>query len=264
MLNDLFSLKGRIALITGGSRGIGRMIAEGFVAQGAIVYISSRKADICDQTAREITENAGDTGGECRSLPFDLSTLEGVEGLATAYGTCENKLDILVNNAGAAWAEPMEDFSEKGWDKIVDLNMKTPFFLTKALMGALRTAASADRPAKVINITSIDGIRPNPLPSYSYQASKAGLIHMTRRMAAELIDDNICMSSIAPGAFASDMNVSARDAGEQVASMIPAKRIGRPADMQGAAIFLASRAGDYIVGGTLAVDGGISYGHLSI
>ncbi len=260
MLTDLFSLKGRTALITGGSRGIGRMIAEGFAAQGAKVYICSRKAQDCTETAKEIA----DTYGFCRAFPRDLSTLEGVKALAADYAAQEDKLDILVNNAGAAWAAPFDDFPELGWDKIMTLNLKSPFFLTQELMPQLRASAAAKQPAKVINITSIDGLRANPEQSYSYQASKAGFIHLTRRMAAELIKENICVSSIAPGAFASNMNKAARDQEEHVSALIPAGRIGQPSDMQGAAIFLASKAGNYVVGETIAVDGGVTYAHLSI
>lgn len=251
---DLFSLAGRTALVTGGSRGIGRMIAEGFIAQGAKVYISSRKADACDKTAAELS--AG--GGQCLSLPQDVSTVEGCKALAAAYQAKEPNLDILVNNAGAAWGAPFDDFPESGWDKVVDLNLKSPFFLTQSLHGALKAGASEDRPAKVINICSIDGIRLNPQETYSYHASKAGLIYLTRRMAATLVADKICMSGIAPGAFASEMNRVARDQSEAVAARIPLRRIGRDEDMAGAAIYLASRAGDYVVGETIAVDGGVA------
>ncbi len=256
MLEQLFSLAGRTALVTGGSRGIGRMIAAGFIAQGAKVYISSRKAAACDSTAAELS--AGN--GRCISLPQDVSTLEGCRALASAYAQQESRLDILVNNAGAAWLAEFDAFPENGWDKVVDLNMKSPFFLTQALAPALRAAASKDRPAKVINVASIDGIRPNPQETYSYQASKAGLIHLTRRMAARLIHDNICVNAIAPGAFASEMNRAARDHADEVARRIPSRRIGTDEVMQGVAIFLASRAGDYAVGITIAIDGGIAFG----
>ncbi len=252
--SNLFSLAGRVALVTGGSRGIGRMIAEGFLAQGARVYIASRKADACEKTARELSKG----GAACVALPVDASTVEGARALAKAYLAKESKLDILVNNAGAAWLEKFDAFPEKGWDKVVDLNLKTPFFLTQALAGALRAAATRERPAKVINVASIDGVSVNPQETYSYAASKAGLIHLTRRMALRLIEDHVVVSAIAPGAFSSDMNVDARDRGDEVARRIPARRIGRDEDMAGAAIYLASRAGDYVVGATLVVDGGVS------
>jgi NAD(P)-dependent dehydrogenase (short-subunit alcohol dehydrogenase family) len=254
-MNDLFSLKGRVALITGGSRGIGKMIARGFVAYGARVYISSRKAEVCEQTAKELSRD----GGTCIALPVDASTNEGCEALAAAYAKHESKLDILVNNAGAAWAAEFDAFPEKGWDKVVDLNLKTPFFLTQALIGALRAAATRERPAKVINVASIDGVSVNPLETYSYAASKAGLIHLTRRMALRLAQDNISVSAIAPGAFATDMNTAVRDHSDEVAKLIPAKRIGTDEDMAGTAIYLASRAGDYVVGSTVIVDGGVTY-----
>jgi NAD(P)-dependent dehydrogenase (short-subunit alcohol dehydrogenase family) len=251
-MNDLFSLHGRTALITGGSRGIGRMIAAGFLAHGARVYISARKAEACDATAAELSAI-----GPCVSLPADVSTLEGAQALAAAYMACEPQLDILVNNAGAAWGAPFDEFPEKGWDKVVDLNLKSPFFLTQALIAPLRMAAEL-RTAKVINIASIDGVSVNPQETYSYAASKAGLVHLTRRMSLRLIQDNIAVSAIAPGAFASDMNREARDHGAEIAARIPAGRIGIDDDMAGAAIYLASRAGDYVVGATLVVDGGVT------
>lgn len=251
--NDLFSLRGRVALVTGGSRGIGRMIAAGFLAQGARVYISARKAEACDAAARELSAL-----GACVSLPADVSSVEGAQALATALAAREERLDILVNNAGAAWAAPFDEFPESGWDKVVDLNLKSPFFLTQALHGLLCSAAE-QRPAKVINIASIDGISVNPLETYSYAASKAGLIQLTRRMALRLIENNIVVTAIAPGAFASDMNRAARDEAEAVARRVPAGRIGTDEDMAGAAIYLASRAGDYVVGSTLVVDGGVTH-----
>ena len=247
---NLFRLDGRVALITGGSRGIGKMIAAGFIAQGAKVYISSRKAAACEETVAEL-------GVNCIALPQDVSTVDGCKALAAQFAEHEGKLDILVNNAGAAWGVPFEEFPEKGWDKVMDLNVKSPFFLTQALFDALKAAASPRRPGKVINITSIDGLRLNPWETYSYHASKSALIYLTKRMAARMIKDSINVTSIAPGAFASEMNRAARDHGDAVAQSIPAKRIGVDEDMAGAAIFLASRAGDYVVGDTIVVDGGL-------
>ena len=260
MLNDLFSLQGRVALVTGGSRGIGKMIARGFIAQGAKVYITARKAGPCEATAKELS--AG--GGQCIAIPIDISTVAGAQKLAAEIKAREPKLDILVNNAGAAWAADFETFPESGWDKVMNLNVKAPFFLTQALLAPLKAAASAERPAKVINIASIDGIFVNPLETYSYHASKAGLIHLTRRMAARFAPLHINVTAIAPGPFASDMNLDARDHGDDVARQVPAGRIGRDDDMAGAAIFLASRAGDYVVGATLTVDGGVAYGRAGI
>jgi len=255
MALDLFSLKGRTALVTGGSRGIGKMIAAGFIEQGAKVYISSRKADACEATAAELGEN-------CIALPQDISTVEGVKALVAAYTAREQSLDILVNNAGAAWGAPFDEFPESGWDKVMNLNLKSPFFLTQQLHGALKAAASDDKPAKVINIASIDGIALNPLETYSYHASKSALIYLTRRMAARLVRDRILVTAIAPGAFASEMNRAARDNAEFIAQHIPLGRIGRDEDMAAAAVYLASRAGDYVVGATLPVDGGVALASL--
>ena len=249
-LSKLFSLEDKVALVTGGSRGIGKIIAAAYVAQGARVYISSRKAAACEETVAEL-------GPNCIALPHDISTVEGCRALAGDIAAREERLDILVNNAGAAWGAPFDSFPESGWDKVMDLNVKSPFFLTQALHGLLKAQASHDAPAKVINITSIDGLRLNAWDTYSYHASKAALIYLTKRMAAELIKDGIIVTSLAPGAFASEMNRAARDRGEQVAEGIPMRRIGNFEDMAGAAVFLASRASDYVVGGTLVVDGGL-------
>jgi NAD(P)-dependent dehydrogenase (short-subunit alcohol dehydrogenase family) len=246
----LFRLDGRVALVTGGSRGIGKMIAAGFIAQGAKVYISSRKAAACDETAAEL-------GPNCIALPQDVSTVAGCKALAERFGEHEQRLDILVNNAGAAWGVPFEEFPESGWDKVMDLNLKSPFFLTQALHGLLSAGGSAAQPAKVINITSIDGLRLNPWDTYSYHASKSALIYLTKRLAARLVRDHINVTSIAPGAFASEMNRAARDHGDTVSQGIPARRIGVDEDMAGTAIYLASRAGDYVIGETIAVDGGL-------
>ena len=224
MFKDLFSLAGRVALVTGGSRGIGKMIAAGFHAQGAAkVYITARKAGPCEATAKELT---AEYGGECIALPIDISTMAGIEMLAGEIKEREPRLDILVNNAGAAWGADFDEFPESGWDKVMNLNLKTPFFLTKALAAPLRAAASAERPAKVINIASIDGIFVNPAETYSYAASKSGLIHLTRRMAVKLIKDHVVVTAIAPGPFQSDMNRAARDNADEVATRVPAGRIG--------------------------------------
>lgn len=257
MIENLFSLKDKVALVTGGSRGIGKMIAQGFVESGAKVYISSRKADACNAVAAELSKL-----GPCISVPQDISTVEGCRALASEISKREGKLDILVNNAGAAWGADFDDFPEHGWDKVMDLNVKSPFFLTQALHKALAAAATRERPAKVINICSIDGIRLNPQETYSYHASKASLLYLTRRMAARLVKDQILVTAIAPGPFASEMNRVARDNPDLVASYTPVGRIGRDEDMAGAAIFLASRAGDYVCGDSIAVDGGIAYASL--
>ena len=254
---SLFSLDGRVALVTGGSRGIGRMITEGLLCQGARVYITARKAEACEATAAELSEQYGP--GRCVALPVDVSTTDGIAALLEALRTHEDHLDILVNNAGAAWGAPFDEFPEDGWDKVMDLNVKTPFFLTQAAKDLLLAGHErGGHLAKVINIGSIDGLSLNPLETYSYHASKAGIIHLTKRMGVRLAPEGIVVSAIAPGAFASNMNKDARDNSEEVSAQIPSRRIGRPEDMAAAAVYLASTAGDYVVGTTLTVDGGVT------
>ncbi|MEE4316032.1 MAG: SDR family oxidoreductase [Erythrobacter sp.] len=251
-IQSLFSLEGRIALVTGGSRGIGKMFVEGLLAAGcARVYISARKADQMQATIDEFGPD------KVIGIPADLSQMDGIVSLANELKARESRLDILINNAGAAWGQPYLEFSEAGWHRTMDLNVKTPFFLTQKLHDLLVEGGKAGHPAKVIHVSSIDGQRINPWETYAYQASKAGVIQLTRRMAARLIQDNIIVTSIAPGAFPSEMNKAAKDAPDASASGIPAKRIGTAEDMAAAAIYLCSRAGDYVVGETLTVDGGV-------
>ncbi len=253
---SLFSLEGRIAVITGGSRGIGRMIAEGFIAAGcARVYITARKVEEVEATAVEL-------GERCVALPGDVGTMEGIEALAAELATREQRIDILVNNAGVAWGADFDGFPEAGWDKVMALNVKTPFYLTQKLHALLRAGASREQPAKVIMIASVDGLKINPWETYPYQASKAALIHLTRRMAARLAGEQIAVSGIAPGMFPSKMNRAAAVAGERMASFIPIQRGGMAEDMAGAAIYLASRAGNYVVGDTIVVDGGLVHASL--
>jgi len=248
----LFSLEGRVALVTGGSRGIGKMFVEGLLAAGcARVYISARKVEQMQETIDEFGAD------KVIGVPADLSQMEGMDTLANAIRENESKLDILINNAGAAWGQDYLEFTEAGWHRTMDLNVKTPFFLTQKLHDLLVAAASAEQPAKVIHVSSIDGLRINPWETYPYQASKAAVIQLTKRMAARLIKDNIICTSIAPGAFASEMNKAAKNAPDSSAKIIPSKRIGTPEDMAAAAIYLCSRAGDYVVGTTIPVDGGI-------
>lgn len=249
---SLFSLTGRVALVTGGSRGIGRMIAEGFLSQGARVYIAARTAQECEATAREL-------GGACTALPADLSTVQGAQALAAAFRSRERGLDILVNNAGAAWGAPFDEFPERGWDKVFNINVKAPFFLTQALHSELKAAARPEQPAKVICIGSVNGLAVSSWETYSYQASKAAVHHLARSMATRLIADNIVVNAIAPGAFPSKMNRAARERPNDYIASIPARRIGRAEDMAAAAIYLAGRGGDYVVGEVLTVDGGITF-----
>ena len=251
-IQSLFGLDGRVALVTGGSRGIGKMFVEGLLAAGcARVYISARKVEQMQETIDEFGAD------KVIGVPADLSQMDGIQALVDAISAKEDKLDILINNAGAAWGQDYLEFNEAGWHRTMDLNVKTPFFLTQKLHDLLTAAASAERPAKVINVSSIDGFRINPWETYAYQASKAGVVQLTRRVAARLIKDNIVVSSIAPGAFASEMNKAAKNAPDASAAGIPSKRIGTPEDMAAAAIYLCSRAGDYVVGETVIVDGGV-------
>ncbi len=253
-MKDLFDISGKTALITGGSRGIGEMIAEGFVLNGVKTYISSRKADACDTTARRLSAL-----GQCISLPADLATNDGIEGLADAVKARESELHILVNNAGATWGAPIEEFPEHGWDKIMTINVRSPFFLTKALLPLLETAATEDDPARIIMIGSVDGLNVNALPTFSYGPSKAAVHHLARTLAAKLADRHITANAIAPGPFPSKMMAATLEQmGERIRQVVPLKRIGKSADMAGAAIFLASRAASYVTGVILPVDGGIT------
>ena len=250
-MQELFGLDGKIALVTGGSRGIGKMIVEGLLEAGcAKVYIVARKKEQVDETSAEL-------GDKVIGLVGDLSQMDGIQALADEIAAREDKLDLLVNNAGAAWGEDFEEFSEAGWHRTVDLNLTTPFFLTQKLHGLLKAAATPERPAKVLMIASIDGMKTNPWETYPYQASKAGLIHLTRRMAARLIRDNIVVNGIGPGAFPSMMNRAALDNPDASARGIPSRRIGVTEDMAAGAIYLLSRAGDYVGGTTIPIDGGV-------
>jgi len=252
-MNDLFDISGKVALVTGGSRGIGEMIAEGYVANGVRTYISARKAAACDATAARLSEI-----GECVSIPADLSTTDGIKALAGAIKERESHLDILVNNAGAAWGAPFEEFPESGWDKVMDINVKSPFFLAQALLPLLEKAASPDDPARIICIGSIDGLNVTQLPNYAYGPSKAAVHHLARTLAAHLADRNITSNAIAPGPFRSKMTADILETyGDQIEKGVPLKRLGRPGDMAGAAIYLASKAASYVTGVVIPVDGGI-------
>lgn len=252
-MKNLFEVAGKVALVTGGSRGIGEMIAEGFVANGVRTYISARKADACDATAERLGAH-----GECISIPADLSTVDGVKALADSIAERESRLDILVNNAGASWGASIEKFPESGWDKVMDINVKSPFFLTQALLPLLEASASPADPARIINVGSIDGLNVNKLGTYSYGPSKAAMHHLTRTLASHLADRFITANAIAPGPFPSKMTAGiAETMGDMITEHTPLKRWGEPADMAGVAIYLASRAGAYVSGAVIPVDGGI-------
>ncbi|WP_019633794.1 SDR family oxidoreductase [Actinomadura atramentaria] len=249
---DLFSLAGKTALVTGGTRGIGLMIARGLLEAGAAkVVVSSRKAEACEKAAAELS-----AFGNVEAIPADVSTEAECLRLAAEFG--DGPLHVLVNNAGATWGAPLAEFPASAWDKVVDLNLKAPFFLTRALLPNLRAAAVEGDPARVINIGSIDGIM-TPGERYSYTTSKAGVHQLTRVLAKELGPQQITVNAVAPGPFESKMMAATLDAfGEVIADTVPLKRIGRPDDMAGVAVFLASRAGAYVNGAVIPVDGGLT------
>jgi NAD(P)-dependent dehydrogenase (short-subunit alcohol dehydrogenase family) len=252
-MNELFSIAGKTALVTGGSRGIGLMIARGYVEAGARVYVSSRKSDVLDEVAAELSKV-----GECHAIAADLSAEAECRRLAEAIASRESSLDILVNNAGATWGAPLEQFDEAAWERALALNVKGVFHLTKFLLPLLEQAGAAEEPARVINIGSIDGFKVPVLDNYSYSASKAA-VHMLTRHLAKRLAPRITVNAIAPGPFESKMMAAILDEfGEQIAAGAPLKRIGRPDDMAGAAIYLASRAGAYLTGAVIPVDGGIA------
>jgi len=248
----LFSVNGRVALVTGGSAGIGRMIATGLASAGARVYICARNAD---KVARAAAEMQGDVIG----LAADIATIEGISKLVEEISAREPKLHILVNNAGTLSDAPIDDFSEEQWDSVLDLNLKTPFFLLQKLLPLLREGASAERPSSVINIGSVGALKIGPREVYSYQASKSALHWLTKSLAKKLAADNLTINAIAPGFFESDMTVIKDEAmRKMVESAVPRGRTGAPEDVAGAAIFLASRAGAYVTGSVIAVEGGLS------
>jgi NAD(P)-dependent dehydrogenase (short-subunit alcohol dehydrogenase family) len=250
---DLFSIAGKTALVTGGTRGIGKMIAEGFVEAGASVIISSRKPEACAETAAELSAK-----GSCIGIPANLSTEAGCRTLADEIASRLDRLDILVNNAGATWGTPLADYDDVAFEKILALNVKGVFHLTKFLVPLLNAAGTTDAPARVINIGSIDGLHVPLLETYAYSASKAAVHHLTRHLAKRLAP-TITVNAIAPGPFQSKMMAATLDAfGEQIAANAPLKRIGRPDDVAGAAIYLSSRAGAYLTGVVIPVDGGIA------
>ncbi|MET7963649.1 glucose 1-dehydrogenase [Micromonospora zamorensis] len=255
-MTQLFSVEGKTVLVTGGSRGIGLMIAQGFVRAGAHVIISSRKADVCEAVAKELSAE-----GRCEAIPADLGDDSGAEALAAAVRERVGRLDVLVNNAGATWGAPLEGYPEAAFDKLWAVNVKAVFRLTTALLPALRAAASADDPARVINIGSIDGIRVPWMEVYAYSATKAAVHMLTRSLAHQLASEQITVNAIAPGPFESKMMAFALDdpaSRAAIEQQVPLGRIGRPEDMAGTAIYLSSRAGAYLTGAVIPVDGGIT------
>jgi 2-deoxy-D-gluconate 3-dehydrogenase len=261
-IDGLFSVTGKVVLVTGGSRGIGEMIAATFLANGAKVYISSRKADVCDATAARLSETYG---GECISLPADLSQLEGIDALTAELTDRESHLDVLVNNAGVSWGASLDEFPELGWDKVMDTNVKSVFFLTQRLLPLLEADATTESPSRVINIGSIDGIRTPTFDTISYGPSKAAVHALTTQLAARLVKRNVLVNAIAPGPFPTWMLSTGVGTGgdvdgtdwDAIGGAMPRGRVGTPEDIGGLAVFLASRAGAFTVGAVITCDGGI-------
>lgn len=254
-MDSWFDVSGRSVLVTGGTSGIGAMIAEAFVRAGARVYVTSRKVAACEATAAELSRP-----GHCQAFPADVGTAEGRQALREWLSARESSLDVLVNNAGTTWGAPFEAYTEDAWDRVVSLNLKAPFFLVRELLPMLERSASADRPARIINITSIAGQQPASLMAYAYGPSKAALNHLTRVLANELLGKNITVNAIAPGFFPSRMTAHLRktdDMERQLAQTVPMRRLGSMEDVGGLAIYLSSRAGAYMTGNVLALDGGM-------
>jgi NAD(P)-dependent dehydrogenase (short-subunit alcohol dehydrogenase family) len=253
---DLFAVSGKVAVVTGGSRGIGAMIARGLVQAGCRVYITARKAEACDAKAAELA-----AFGECISVPLDLSAPGSAGELARVIGEREDRLHILVNNAGATWGAPLAEYPLEAFDKLFNINVKALFEVTVRSLPLLRAAASPQDPARVINIGSIDGLRVPAMETYAYSTTKAGVHMLTRHLAGKLAAESITVNAIAPGPFDSKMMAFALDDPQTraaIAGRVPLGRIGEPDDMAGVALFLASRAGRYLTGAVIPVDGGLS------
>lgn len=253
---NLFGLRGKVAVVTGGSRGIGYMIAAGLVVNGVKVYITARKASACDDAAAELSEF-----GECISLPADLASAEGLDTFVREIAEREPAIDILINNAGAAWGAPLGEFPDIGFDKVMNINVKAPFMLTQALLPRLEARATAADPARVVMIGSIDGIRVPIGDNYSYSAAKAGIHMLARHLGAHVVGKHITVNSIAPGPFESKMMEYLLDddaSRQMVVDQVPRQRIGTAEDIAGTVIFLTSRAGAFTTGAVIPVDGGIS------
>ncbi len=253
-MKDLFSIEGKVALVTGGSRGIGLMIARGFVEAGARVYVSSRKAEVCEKVAGELSKR-----GTCVAIPADLGSEAEANRLAQEIAERESGLHILVNNAGANWGAPLAEYPDDAWDKVLSLNVKAVFHLTRALVPQLAQAARPGDPARVINIGSIDGLHVPLLETYAYSTSKAAVHHLTRVLAKQLATRGITVNAVAPGPFESKMMAVTLDRfRDAIVASCPLGRIGEPEDMAGVAIYLSSRAGAYVTGAVIPVDGGIA------
>ena len=254
-MKDLFSVKEKTVVITGGSSGIGAMIANGFIQNGAKIYITSRKIGALEEQQKNLSSY-----GECISIQSDLSNSDGIHQFYSEIKNREEKIDVLINNAGTAWASSFDEFPEKGWDKVMDINLKSVFFLTQKFLPLLKKSGSKNDPARVINIASINGLTHPLMPTYSYSSSKSALIHLTRHLGADLAKYNININAIAPGFFPSKMTshiAENESLSAQVIDRIPIKRMGAPEDIAGTAIYLSSKASSWMCGETIVVDGGM-------
>lgn len=256
-VSSLFSVQGKVALVTGGSRGIGEMISRGLVAAGVKVYVSSRRAEACERLAAELS----DAGGEAVALPADLSRPQECRRLAEELAARESSLDILINNAGATWGAPLEEYPLDGWDKVMDVNVRGVFLLTQALLEPLRAAGDAQDPARVVNIGSVEGLRPPHVDNYAYPASKAAVHHLTQHLGWRLASEHVTVNAIAPGLFPTKMTAfmfeGSEDAERELGRGIPRGRVGEAEDIAGTVIWLCSRAGAYVTGAVVPVDGGV-------
>ena len=254
-MKSLFDVSGKVAFVSGGSSGIGAMMARGLLENGAKVYITARKAERLEAMAQELSQF-----GDCIAIQGDMSRVDGIEALVAEVSKYESKIDILINNAGANWSAPLESFPEKGWDKVMDINIKSIFFATQKFLPLLKAAGNADNPARVINIASINGIRNSGMPTYAYSASKSGVIHLTEHLATDLAASGVNVNAIAPGFFPSDMTKQIVENDEMTKfalSRIPRGRMGKPEDIAGTAIFLSSSASSWMTGQTIVLDGGM-------
>ncbi len=251
-MKNLFDVAGKVVLVTGGSRGIGKMIAQGFVENGAKVYISSRKSAVCDATAGELSQL-----GSCFSLPADAASEPGWRAISERLEREEGRIDVLVNNAGAAWGAPLEEYPLAGWDKVFDINVRGVFFLIQRLLPLLRNSEHA--PARIINLASINGMQPPEIETYAYSSSKAACIMLTKHLAKRLAAEKILVNAIAPGPFRTDMMEETLEKhGEEYLGRNPLKRVGNPEEIAGTALFLASAASTYMTGAVIPCDGGVS------
>lgn len=252
-MKALFSVAGKVALVTGGSSGIGFMIAKALVENGVKTYIVARNEKKCQTSAAELSQY-----GSCVALSGDISTVAGLQNVVERFEVLEDKLNILVNNAGAMYEAPVDDFSEEGWDSVIDLNLKSVFFLTQKLLPLMRLAASKDKPSSVINIGSVGGLRVGPKENYSYQAAKAGLHHLTGSLAKRLGSENITINAIAPGFFPSAMTQIPDEMLPEVLKSVPRGRLGKAEDMAGTVLYLASEASAFVTGAVIPVAGGMT------